>query len=145
MKISACFFYWILIGVVSLNAADLRNELIRKPGQYALSKDGSFLRIEMPHKAEWTLKASWRREDGGIASVAPDNCLKAEGWFVFVETPGRIWVFDGIDGGVLLSNTEKESGAKSLSFSKKAMLAYSQKFRDALPESIRARYEAPKR
>ncbi len=114
-------------------AAALADELVRKPGQYSLDGKGSTLAIARKPSASWTLEATWRAGDS-LSSAAPSNCLRAEGWFVFLERPNRIWIFDGVDGATLLTHSEKELSNTSLS--REALASSPRPFRDALPKRI---------
>ena len=120
-----------------INAAALENEFVRKPGQYSLDGKGSMLTITKKPAGSWSLEATWRSGDA-TSSAAPDNCLLADGWFVFVEKPNRIWIFDGVDGGTLLSHSEKELSDSS--FSREVMASCPQAVWDALPQKVRAKY-----
>ncbi len=127
----------VLLGISRIGAAEPERELIRKPGHYSLDGNGGTLVIAK-QPAGWTLKATWGSGDGS-SSVTPDNCLRTEGWFVFVEKPGRIWVFDGREEPILLSHSEKET--KVSSFSRDVVAACPRKFWDALPQDVRAKYQ----
>jgi hypothetical protein len=140
MKAGISLLIIILIGITELSAADLNNAFIRKPGEYKLDTKGSLLTIAQTQTGSWTLKVRWALDGGASSTAEPEDCLRAEGWFVFVEKPGRIWVFDGVDGGALLSNTEKESGVKHLNFSQ--TVVGPREFREALPKNVRSRQQS---
>ncbi len=116
----------------------MENEFIRKPGQYSLDGKESILAISKQPGGSWTLKATWRSGDAS-SSAAPEECLRAQGWFVFVEKAGRIWIFDGVDGGILLSHSGKET--KVSSFSRQLKTTCPRKVWDALPQEVRAKYQ----
>ncbi|HEV8542698.1 MAG TPA: hypothetical protein VGR78_09940 [Verrucomicrobiae bacterium] len=140
MKIMKMIGFLIISALLATNevgATAVERDFIRKPGHYSLDAQGSAVTITQEPAGSWTLKVTWRSGDA-TSSVAPEDCIRGEGWFVFVETPSRIWVFNGIDEGVLLSNSEKESGAKW--FPRAALGNCPQKFWDALPQEIRAKY-----
>jgi hypothetical protein len=103
-----------------------------------LDTKGSTLTILKQPTGAWSLKVAWRSGDA-TSSTAPDDCLRADGWFVFVETPGRIWVFDGRDSGVVLTHSDK--GKDMLSgFSREVMTSCPQKVWEALPQGVRENY-----
>jgi len=116
MKISAFLLIAVVIGIIPLSATDLQNRFIQRPGQYVLDGKGSALTIRKEADGEWTLKVLWVTWEGESVGSNPEDGLRAEGWFVFVEKPGRIWIFDGIDRGALLSHAEKETGVTALYF-----------------------------
>jgi hypothetical protein len=120
-----------------ITAAASENYFVRKPGQYSLDGKGSTLTITKKPAGFWSLKATWRSGDA-TSSAAPDNCLLADGWFVFVEKPSRIWIFDGVDGGTLLSHSEKQ--LSDCSFSREVMASCPQAVWDALPQRVQAKY-----
>lgn len=111
-------------------------DLIRTPDLYPLDAKGSTLKIDQPAANSWSLKVTWVSGDSTI-SLAPENCLRSEDWFVFVEKPERIWVFDGTDSAILLYRSEKESGAAH--FSNALAASCPTQFWNALPEKVRSK------
>lgn len=140
MKISAFLLIAVVIGIIPLSATDLQNRFIQRPGQYVLDGKGSALTIRKEADGEWTLKVLWVTGEGESVGSNPEDGLRAEGWFVFVEKPGLIWVFDGIDRGALLSHGEKETGVTALYFAQRSKPVCPEKFWEALPEKLRARH-----
>ena len=133
----------ILTTLLELSLSAKENEFIRQPGQYPLDKQGSSLTITKQQPNSWTLNVTWRSGDASTGS-APQDCLRADGWFVFVEKPNRIWIFNGVDQVHLLSNSEKETGTTwgILSpSSRKVRTPFPQKLWDALPQELRAKHE----
>lgn len=122
------------LAATQLSAAP--RDLIRTADLYPLDAKGSTLKIDQPAANSWILKVTWVSGDVTI-SLAPENCLRAEGWFAFVEKPERIWVFDGIDSAVLLHRSEKESGVAH--FSNALAASCPSQFWNALPERARAK------
>jgi hypothetical protein len=120
-----------------LSAAALEDGFIRKPRQYSLDEKGSTLTITKRPVGSWSLKVTW--SSGDVASSAtPDDCLRSDGWFVFVEQPNRIWIFDGVDGGTVLSRSEK--GLRDSSFSTEILASCPKEVWGALPEKVRSKY-----
>jgi hypothetical protein len=142
MKLMAYLTVAVVLTTSQVRARGLENEFIRKPGQYHLDDSGSTLSITGLTSNSWSLKVTWRSEKrtatGGLekteASDAPAGCLRAEGWFVFVETPGRIWIYDGLDSGTLVTHSEKEMG--SAAFSPELIASCPQKVWNALPKGF---------
>jgi len=127
----------VVLAIHQAGAAPTVPEFIRKAGQYSLDAQGSTLTIRKEPTGSWSLKVMWRSGDA-TSSVEPVDSILADDWFVFVEKPTRVWVFDGVDKGLLLSTAEKETGSKS--FPGAALAKCPQKFWDALPQKVRAKY-----
>jgi len=137
MKTIGLLIIAIVVVTGQINAAALKNGFVREPGQYSLDGKGSTLTITKKPAGSWSLKATWRSGDA-MSSAVPDNCLLLDGWFVFVEKPNRIWIFDGAEGGTLLSHSGKELSDSS--FSREVMASCPQAVWDALPQKVRAKY-----
>jgi len=127
----------VILTTSNIHAAPLENDFVRKPGQYSLDAKGSTLTITEQPARSWSLKVMWRSGDA-TDTTAPDDCLRAEGWFVFVEKPGRLWIYDGREGGILVIHSEKQSSVSA--FSSAVMSSCTQKALDALPQSVREKY-----
>ncbi len=79
------------------------------------------------------VSVTWRAGDVTDSASKPMNHA---GWFVFVEQPSRIWIFDG-DG---LSLLERRDKTVSDSSSAEVFKSCPKSVRDALPEKIQKRY-----
>ena len=102
----------VVIFVTSqLSARALENQFIRKPGGYSLDSKGSTLTITQTASNAWRLKVTWKSKDTESSDQSSDY-LKAAGWFVFVETSERIWIFDGVNSGLTHQNDEIFCGEK---------------------------------
>ncbi len=112
-----------------VHTAPFENRFVREPGRYSLDDHGSTLTITK-EPSGWSLKVLWRSGQTTDAA-APVNCLRAEGWFVFVENPERIWIYDGRESGTLLTRSDKQVGVSA--FDHTVMSACPQKVLDALP------------
>ena len=121
----------------NIHAAPLENDFIRKPGQYSLDAKGSTLTIIGQPARSWSLKVTWQSGDAKD-TTAPHDCLRAEGWFVFVEKPGRLWIYDGREGGILVIHSEKQSSVSA--FSSAVMSSCPQRVWDVLPQSVSGKY-----
>lgn len=114
------------------HAAPFGNPLVREPGQYALDDHGSTLAIA-EGASGWSLKVAWRSGEATV-NVAPEGCLRAEGWLVFIEEPERIWIYDGRDNGTLL--TRSDTRIKVSALDRAVMSSWPKEFLDALPRSF---------
>ena len=124
---------------------------IRQPGRYALDESGSHIAIQGVEPDSWsmTITFCWMEKtaSGAIDHMsASDMCsqaLKAKGWFVFVEDPQRVWVFDGLAFGYLVTRSDREMGSTVFSLKDRAQCpdkiweAIPKRFWSALPEPIR--------
>lgn len=115
----------------------VENQFIRTPGHYPLDTQGSALTIKIQPDGTWTLAFT-----NATGSMLPENCLRAKGWFVFVEKPNRIWIFNGVDGGLLMEHTEK-SMTNSAIYSGN-LTNCPKTFLDALPPQARAKIQGDK-
>jgi hypothetical protein len=137
-SISLIAFMSVILATSNINAGPFENEFIRKPGQYSLDTTGSTLTITTQSAHSWSLKVSWGSGDA-TDTVTPEDCLQAEGWFVFVEGPGRLWICDGREDGILVTHSGKQS--KVSAFSSALMASCPRKVWDALPKSIRGKWQ----
>lgn len=137
MKPTTVLLVALLLLLSQVGGRAMENQFIRKPGQYPLDDKGSLLAITSQPGGSWALKAIWHSGDAS-SSAAPDDALRAHGWFVFVEKPERIWNFDGIDEVVLLSHSGKQTALSS--FSRQLLATCPRKVWDALPQQLRAKY-----
>jgi hypothetical protein len=135
-------FVAAFLATSSIRAAPPESEFIRKPGQYSLDTKGNTLTITEQPARTWSLKVMWRSGDA-TDTTAPDDCLRAEGWFVFVEKPGRLWIYDGREGGILVIHSEKQSSVSA--FSSSVMSSCPRKVWNALPQSVREKYRKAER
>jgi hypothetical protein len=139
MKTVVLIVLALLHATNSLGAAASKDEIIRKPGHYSLDNQGSELTIAKDATGLWSLTASWHSGDAASSSTSSTyQSLPGAAWFVLVENPNRIWIFDGVDQGILLTHSEKESGSKA--FPAAALRRSPPKFWDALPQELRAKY-----
>ena len=136
-SVSLIVFMAVILTTSNIHAAPLVNDFVRKPGQYALDAKGSTLTITEQPARSWSLKVMWRSGDA-TDTAAPDDCLRAEGWFVFIEKLGRLWIYDGREGGILVIHSGKQSSVSA--FSSAVISSCPQKVLDALPQSVREKY-----
>jgi hypothetical protein len=138
MKKIGILFIGILLGLSSLAVGVPKEKIIRQPGHYSLDANGSELIITMGEAEAFSLTASWHSRNGNSSSTTSTSQSLQEGWFVYVESPDRIWVFDGLDQGILLTNSERESGSKA--YPRAALRDCPAKFWEALPQALRTKY-----
>jgi hypothetical protein len=139
MKTTAPLFLLLLLGITQLKAADSAGKFIREAGSYSLDDNGSRLNITGPQAASPSVVVTWSTPPGTKSAAETPDILKARGWFVYIENPNRVWVFDGVDQGALYTHQPKESGVKYLYFNQKNLPPLPQPFRDALPKNLRTK------
>lgn len=106
MKTTYSLIALILTLTFAASADDNTNvvgKFIRKPGKFLLDGKGSALAIAETSPGKWSLDITWY-EKGLPLSESPD-ILRAPGWFVYVETPDRLWIYSGGNHLVLESHT----------------------------------------
>ena len=138
MKKIGILIVGILFGIHSVAVGEIKDEVIRKAGHYSLDAKGSELTITKDEAGVFSLTATWRSGNAHSSSTSSTSQSVQESWFVYVESPTRLWVFDGVDQGLLLTHTEKESGSKA--YPRAALRDCPAKFWDALPQVLRAKY-----
>ena len=137
MKAIVLLFVTAILATGRVSAASIENKFVRKPGHYSLDTKGSMLTIMRQRSGSWSLTVSWR-SGNSTSSAAPKDCLVSKGWFVFIEQPNRIWIYDGLDGGNLLVRSEKM--LRDSSFSRKVLSSCPRKVWDALPLKVKKKY-----
>jgi hypothetical protein len=70
---------------------------VRKAGTITLDTNGSCLLFTNASDGKLSFALTWVTPTGGRDTVSmPDaGYFKQDGWFVYVESPSRIWTFDG--------------------------------------------------
>jgi hypothetical protein len=117
--------------VISITSrADSFGKMIQSLGNYPLDNSGSRLEVYTTNN-EVLFKANLANGSG----ISSDNELK-NGWFIFPESAGQVWVFDGTDLSVVLA-TEKNL---SISDSQENYRDCPKQVQDALPSKFRAKY-----
>jgi hypothetical protein len=138
MKKIGILIIGILLGINSLGAGASKDVIIRKPGHYSLDAKGNELTITKGETGSFSLTVRWHSGNAGSSSTSSTSQSLEDGWFVYVESSNRIWVFDGVDQGILLTHSEKESGSKA--YPRAALRDCPPKFWDALPQALRTKY-----
>src|SRR5262245_34108328 len=76
------------------------NSFIREKGKYTFDAAGSSVEVitAKDKKQSLTIDFRGRGKSGTVSNKVEFNeegILRGEGWFVFVESPNRLWIFDG--------------------------------------------------
>ena len=88
--------------------------------------------------AKWSLDIVWQ-EGPNLGLKDSPNVLNSAGWFVYVETPDRLWIYDG-DKHLIFEGHEKEKLVGGMS--PEIMATCPKEVLEALPEKVRGHKKA---
>lgn len=78
-------------------------EVIRHSGSIGLGEDGTLLEIAPAGEGRFSWSLSWKSRS---VTLTKDDYLKGESWFAFIESPSRVWFFDGIEELLLVERAD---------------------------------------
>jgi len=136
MKRIVLLFAVIALAILPLHAAETATPgFVREPGKVGLGKKGSLLDIvaSKDRRLSWSL--TWVRDSVPV-TVTKAEYFKRKGWFTFVESPTRVWFFDGVDELMVAEETKKGISQQSALF-KPVLDSCPEEVLKALPESVR--------
>jgi hypothetical protein len=110
---------------------------VRKADPVTLDKSGS--RLEFPKAKDGRLSFAFTWAAGNSREtifMSKEGFFKKDGWFVYIESPTRIRMFDGAGQLELVTHSGEASGRYSVT-AKGVLETCPQKAWDALPESVR--------
>jgi hypothetical protein len=115
--------------------ADPSQHLLRTLGHFQVTDATNQVTVAATESRDQkqSLSLSWRMSDSETTS---ETMLVKGGWFVFVEDPSHVWVFDGTS----LRLSQYSYRCQSDKFLSKTDKNYPEEVRDALPESYRKNY-----
>ncbi|QDU54944.1 hypothetical protein [Aeoliella mucimassa] len=106
LVVSAC----IPVAVHYYRYYDYPQYFITQLGEYQFLDDSRVLELyEEDGYINYRFKTGGKSRGTSKASIP-----KGSPWFAFVETRNRVWIYDGVDDLVLLSNSEKQRGTYSI-------------------------------
>lgn len=125
--------------IAGVDAQTVVGKFIRKTGQYTLDDKGSTLTITEVSPAKWSLKIVWRVSPELSLNEEPD-ALRSAGWFVYVESPDRFWIYDG-DQHLIFEGHENQNGVEKIvsGMSREISAACPKEVSAALPEKGRGK------
>lgn len=87
----------LLVSVCSVTSAEKPvRGFVRQMGTFVLDEKGSHLRIYPAQDNQPTYEIKQVTPNGHETDSAPEaGFFKGMGWFAFIETPDRIWLYDG--------------------------------------------------
>ena len=74
--------------------AKIVGKFIRETGHFKLDGSGSTLSITKESASKWSVNLVWQEGPNLSLKDSPD-VLHSAGWFIYVETRDRIWIYDG--------------------------------------------------
>ena len=113
---------------------------VREEATVALDTKGSrleFLKAK-DGRLSWTLTWVDNAASRESISMDTDGFFKGKGWFVYIESPARVWFFDGARDLDLVQRAPAHTSRYSV-VAKGVFETCPQKVWDALPESVRKR------
>ena len=115
---------------------------VREQGTYRLDAKGSHLRIFPAKDGQPTYEFKWVKIGGHETDSAPDKgFFEGEGWFAYIESVNRIWIYDGKKHLNIVHKKENWTGFYSV-----AAQQYYRTCPDivwsALPEAVRQNMQA---
>jgi hypothetical protein len=132
-------FFLLLATAFSRSAlADTpRTGFIRKAGTVTLDANGSRLVFTNASDGRLSFALTWiSGKSLDTIAMSKEGFFKKDGWFVYVESPTRIWMFDGVRQLDLVTHSEAHNGRYSVT-TKGIFETCPQAVWDAVPESVR--------
>jgi hypothetical protein len=110
---------------------------VRQETAVRLDAKGSNLEFIRAENGRSSWMVTWR-DDGGHESVSmsKEGFFKAQGWFVYIESASRIWLFDGVRQLDLLHRSPGRIDRQSI-VAKSLFETRPQEVWDALPQSAK--------
>ena len=107
---------------------------VREVRRITLDTNGSYLVFTNASTGRLSCAITWMTGSGHMTdSIMPDvGFFKKEGWFVYVETSSRVWMFDGVRQLDLITDRGRNAVTMPGVFETCPQAVW-----DALPESVR--------
>ena len=110
---------------------------IREADTVTLDTNGSRLVFTNASDGRLSFALTWISGKSRETIAMPkEGFFKKDGWFVYVESPTRIWMFDGVRQLDLVTRSDAQKGRYSVT-KKGVFETCPQTVWDALPESVR--------
>ena len=136
MKSIVLSFAVIAFAILTVLAAETAKPgFVREPGNTGLGKKGSLLNIVATKDGRSSWSLTWVRDSAPVTITKADY-FKGKGWFAFVESPARVWFFDGVDELMLAEETKNGISQQSALF-KPVLDSCPPEVLKALPENVR--------
>jgi hypothetical protein len=117
------------------------NSFIREKGKYTFDEKGSSIEVITAKDGKPSLEISFNRRGDGWTGLSKwsfnkEGILRADGWFVFVESANRLWVFDGKTSLAVLE-TDDKGNALVKECDPEAAVVCPTRVKEALPTKVR--------
>lgn len=135
--------YWLCIFAFGFSAfaAEIGpDHFIREKGIYAFDQAGSSIEVITAKDKKLSLAIDFQTRGTNYTQTAKydfneEGILRGPGWFVFVESPNRLWIFDGVKS---LSIVERSGNAhKFKDFDAESAAQCPPPVKESLPKEVR--------
>ena len=134
-------FLSVLVLAAALSGTAAADEattgFVRKADALTLDKSGS--KLEFPKAKDGRFSFSFTRVAGNsreTIAMPSEGFFKKDGWFVYIESPAQIWMFDGASQLDLVTHTGAASGRYPVT-AEGVFETCPDKVWDAIPESVK--------
>src|SRR5688500_11249994 len=140
----SCFLFFASFSAI--RAAQIESgSFIRERGKYTFDQAGSSVEVITAKDDKPSLALDFRsRNENSTSSnkmsFTESGILRAEGWFVYVESPERIWIFDGKNSLAIVERRETKKGSFTTNvkdFDAEAAAVCPVKVKEGLPGGVR--------
>jgi hypothetical protein len=144
--ISALFSLLFITAFQIVQAEQIKPEtFIRERGTYVFDDAGSSIEVITAKDNKPSLILDFRirtktSSGSNKASFTEEGILRGNGWFVFLESPERIWIFDGKNSLAIAERRFDAKGGEHTSvkdFDAQSAAICPVKVEEALPQAIR--------
>jgi len=137
------FRLWLCLiacGFSSLAADVQPGSFIRERGAYTFDRAGSSVEVITAKDKKLFLAIDFQMRGPNFAQTAKYNfneegILRGPGWFVFVESPDRLWIFDGVNSLAIAERNGNKHNFKD--FDTKGATQCPLRVKEALPKAVR--------
>lgn len=136
--------FLVLIGATVGGRADQieTNSFIREKGKYTFDEKGSSVEVITAKDGKPSLVIDFRGRgksstSSNKMSFDKEGILRADGWFVFVESPNRLWIFDGKKSLAVVEADDRHAHTSVKECDGKAAVVCPERVKKALPDELR--------
>jgi hypothetical protein len=134
-------FLFLIFATIAARADHLEpNSFIREKGTYVFDEKGSSIDVITAKDGKPSLVIDFHSRGKFSTSsnkmeFKEEGILRADGWFVFVESPNRLWIFDGKKSLAVVEENNSHTLVKECDG--KAAVVCPAKVKEALPNDVR--------
>jgi hypothetical protein len=141
---SAMLALAITFGSFRLNAADVKiDEFRNEKRNYTFDKYGSEIRFFKSSDGQPQVGVDFKYQDKDSktscsTSIAEEHAIRAQGWFLYVESSHKIWIFDGLSDLTLFQHTRNgiHTANRTSSLRARSIPNIPAKLLEALPQDV---------